>query len=216
MFKNGAEMLLKQGFFEFERRKKFMAFFSNGEDKLKLMILFTLECAEMPLSREQIATVMSENGVENYFDVCEHIIDLEANGCIASVPTFKMQMIVMTPRGEEIMNLFGKNLPKSLRESIEGFVGSNKDEFRRENTSRIITTPLPDGGFDATFALVENGDAIFEIRIKLPNAEYTRLAEKNWEAQNQKIYIDTLLALVKTYQNAQNSDAAETCTQDNI
>lgn len=155
-----------------------MAFFSNGEDKLKLMILFTLECAEMPLSREQIATVMSENGVENYFDVCEHIIDLEANGCIASVPTFKMQMIVMTPRGEEIMNLFGKNLPKSLRESIEGFVGSNKDEFRRENTSRIITTPLPDGGFDATFALVENGDAIFEIRIKLPNAEYTRLAEK--------------------------------------
>ena len=172
-----------------------MAFFSNGEDKLKLMILFTLECAEMPLSREQIATVMSENGVENYFDVCEHIIDLEANGCIASVPTFKMQMIVMTPRGEEIMNLFGKNLPKSLRESIEGFVGSNKDEFRRENTSRIITTPLPDGGFDATFALVENGDAIFEIRIKLPNAEYTRLAEKNWEAQNQKIYIDTLLAL---------------------
>ena len=200
MFKNGAERLLKQGFFEFERRKKFMAFFSNGEDKLKLMILFTLECAEMPLSREQIATVMSENGVENYFDVCEHIIDLEANGCIASVPTFKMQMIVMTPRGEEIMNLFGKNLPKSLR----------------ENTSRIITTPLPDGGFDATFALVENGDAIFEIRIKLPNAEYTRLAEKNWEAQNQKIYIDTLLALVKTYQNAQNSDAAETCAQDNI
>ena len=184
-------MLLKQGFFEFERRKKFMAFFSNGEDKLKLMILFTLECAEMPLSREQIATVMSENGVENYFDVCEHIIDLEANGCIASVPTFKMQMIVMTPRGEEIMNLFGKNLPKSLRESIEGFVGSNKDEFRRENTSRIITTPLP-------------------------NAEYTRLAEKNWEAQNQKIYIDTLLALVKTYQNAQNSDAAETCAQNNI
>ena len=108
-----------------------MAFFSNGEDKLKLMILFTLECAEMPLSREQIATVMSENGVENYFDVCEHIIDLEANGCIASVPTFKMQMIVMTPRGEEIMNLFGKNLPKSLRESIEGFVGRNKDEFPR-------------------------------------------------------------------------------------
>lgn len=114
------------------------------------------------------------------------------------------------------MNLFGKNLPKSLRESIEGFVGRNKDEFRRENTSRIITTPLPDGGFDATFALVENGDAIFEIRIKLPNAEYTRLAEKNWEAQNQKIYIDTLLALVKTYQNAQNSDAAETCAQNNI
>lgn len=111
---------------------------------------------------------------------------------------------------------FRQNLPKSLRESIEGFVGSNKDEFRRENTSRIITTPLPDGGFDATFALVENGDAIFEIRIKLPNAEYTRLAEKNWEAQNQNIYIDTLLALVKTYQNAQNSDAAETCAQNNI
>ncbi len=55
------------------------------------------------------------------------------------------------------MNLFGKNLPKSLRESIEGFVGSNKDEFRRENTSRIITTPLPDGGFDATLHSLKTG-----------------------------------------------------------
>ena len=62
--------------------KNLWLFFSNGEDKLKLMILFTLECAEMPLSREQIATVMSENGVENYFDVCEHIIDLKQTAAL--------------------------------------------------------------------------------------------------------------------------------------
>lgn len=186
-----------------------MAFFSNGEDRLKLMILFTLECAEIPLSREQIATVMSENGAENYFDVCEHIMDLESNGCIASVPTFKMQLIVMTPRGEEIMNLFGKNLPRSLRESISDFVEKNRDEFRRENTTRVITTPLPDGGFDSTFALVENGDAIFEIRIKLPNAEYARIAERNWETNNQKIYINTLLALAGSG-DAERGGAAKT------
>ena len=115
-------MLLKQGFFEFERRKKFMAFFSNGEDKLKLMILFTLECAEMPLSREQIATVMSENGVENYFDVCEHIIDLEANGCIASVPTFKMQMIVMTCLSVMVIMEITKNSKNTAINNLQTIV----------------------------------------------------------------------------------------------
>lgn len=93
------------------------------------MILFTLECAEMPLSREQIATVMSENGVENYFDVCEHIIDLEANGCIASVPTFKMQMIVMTPRGEEIMNLFGKTFRNPCVSRLRDLSAATKMSF---------------------------------------------------------------------------------------
>ena len=119
-----------------------------------------------------------------------------------------------------------RNIPLAELHPFKGhpFKVQNNEEMQRmiESIRKVgaitpaLARPLPDGGFDATFALVENGAAIFEIRIKLPNAEYTRLAEKNWEAQNQKIYIDTLLALVKTYQNAQNSDAAETCTQNNI
>lgn len=58
-----------------------MAFFER-RGQAQVDDTFTLECAEMPLSREQIATVMSENGVENYFDVCEHIIDLKQTAAL--------------------------------------------------------------------------------------------------------------------------------------
>ncbi len=174
-----------------------MAFFSNGSDKQKLMILFALQRAGIPLSREQIVTVMYENGFEDYMTIAQHIIDLEQNSCIASVPAYKRQTIVLSKRGEEVVSLFGGTLPKSLRESIAGYIEGKLDDFRRENSSRAETRILPGDNYETSLALVENGEAFFEIRIKLPSAKYTRIATRQWDKVNQKLYLDTLLALTQ-------------------
>ena len=63
-----------------------MSFFSNGGDKEKLMILYTLKKALIPLSREQITEVMSEHGLENYIAIAQHITELEETACLATVP----------------------------------------------------------------------------------------------------------------------------------
>lgn len=174
-----------------------MAYFSSGDDRDKLMILYSLRCCGMPVSREQLVTIMAENGAENYFDISERLVELEQNGYIASVPTYLLQMIVLTSRGEEALTLFEKNLPKSLRAALENYIDSHLRDFHRENTSRTISTPLPDGGFDTTFALVENGDAIFEVRLKLPSIRYARIAERNWDSISEELYLSTLLRLTR-------------------
>ena len=174
-----------------------MAFFSDGEDRRKLLILYILKRSGIPLSREQLVLVLAENGVENYFDISGRMLELEENGYIASVPAFKLQLTVLTARGEEVVSLFDKNLPRSVRESMDACIDAHLGEFHRENTSRVITTPLPDGGFDATFALVEGGDAIFEIRVKLPSAKYAQLAERNWDSLGEELYLSTLMKLTR-------------------
>lgn len=183
-----------------------MAFFSNGSDKEKLMILYSLKKAGIPLSREQIVTVMCENGLENYMVIVQHIIDLEQNACLASVPAYRLQTIVLTKRGEEVIGLFEGMLPKSLREGIDAFIENKLDDFRRENTSQAETRCLTDGNFTTSLALVENGDAFFEIRIKLPSAKYTRIAERQWDKLNQKLYLDTLLALTREEEAAPEAE----------
>ena len=135
-----------------------MAFFSNGSDKEKLMILFALEKAGIPLSMEQIVTVMYENGFEDYMAIAQHIIDLEQNSCLATIPAYKRRTIVLSKRGEEVVSLFGSTLPKSLRESIAAYIEKKIDDFRRENTSQAETRCLSDGNYETSLALVENGD----------------------------------------------------------
>ena len=158
-----------------------MAFFTSGGDKDKLMILYSLKKAGIPLSREQITAVLSEHGLDNYITISQHVIELEETACIATVPAYHLQTIVLTRRGEEVVNLFSSMLPKSLREGIDAVIDARADEFRRENTSQVETRSLTDGNFTTSLALVENGDAFFEIRIKLPAAKYTRIAERRWD-----------------------------------
>ncbi|MBR5948362.1 MAG: DUF4364 family protein [Clostridia bacterium] len=172
-----------------------MAFFSTGEDREKLSILFVLKLAGIPLSREQIATVMFEQGFENYIELSERLIELESNACIATIPAYKLQTVVLTRRGEEIITLFEKNLPLSLRTSIEELVTERVEDFRRENTAQMESTFHSEGNFSTRLSLVENGEAFFEIKLKLPSARYTRIAEKRWIELNTKLYFDTLLAL---------------------
>ena len=172
-----------------------MAFFTSGGDREKLMILFALKTAVIPLSREQITEVMVEFGTENYFGIARHIIELEETACIATVPAHRLQTIVLTKRGDEIVNLFSGMLPKSSRDGIADFIARNIDKYRTENTAQAETRSRTDGDFTTSLALVENGEAFFEIRIRLPAAKYTRLAERRWDKVSKKLYMDALLAL---------------------
>lgn len=172
-----------------------MAFFSNGSDKEKLMIMYTLESAGIPLSREQITAVLFENGLEDYMAISQHLMDLEESACIATVPTYRLKTIVLTKRGAEVTELFKNTLPNSVKNGIDDNLSKNLGAFRTENTSQMQSKVLHGGDFETTLSLVENGDAFFEIRIKLPTARYTRIAEKRWNEINKQLYLDTLLAL---------------------
>lgn len=172
-----------------------MPFFSNGEDREKLAVLYTLKLAGFPLSREQIATVMFEHGYENYITLSERLSELEKNACIATIPSYRIQTVVLTRRGDEIISLFESNLPLSLRTSISDQVAAKAEGFRRENTEQMESSFHSDGSFSTRLSLVEGDEPFFEIRIKLPSAKYTRIAERRWNEINRKLYFDTLLAL---------------------
>lgn len=173
-----------------------MAFFSNGEDREKLSVLYLLKLAGFPLSRDQIASVMFEQGYENYIELSERLLELEQSACIATIPTYRIQTVVLTRRGEEIAALFEKNLPRSLRDSIRECIEARAEAFRLENTAQMSSTFHSEGNFSTRLSLVENGEPFFELNIKLPSAKYTRIAERRWSEINQKLYYDTLLALI--------------------
>ncbi len=184
-----------------------MPFFTSGGDKEKLMILFALKNAAIPLSREQLTAIMAEQGLDNYISVAQHVIELEETACLASVPTFRIQTLVLTKRGEEVVSLFSGMLPKSVRDGITDFIDLNRDAFRLENNSQAETLARTDGDYTTSLALVENGEAFFEIRLRLPSARYTRIAEKQWSKLSKKLYLDTVLALTTEDENPSQDEA---------
>ena len=159
------------------------------------MALHLLRSAGQPLSREQLITAMVELGSDDYFKVAEQLLMLEQNKYIVSVPVFNRQMIAATSLGEEAVNIFDNTLPKSLRDSIDVYIEAHRKEYHFENTSRVEAEIQPDGSVNMMLALIEGGEAIFELRFKLPNLKYERLAERNWNDVSTELYLNTIMKL---------------------
>lgn len=185
-----------------------MAFFSNGSDKEKLMLLYSLKTAGVPLSREQLTAVVSECGLDNFITVSEHVMELENSGFVATVPMHRRETVALTGRGEETLGLFALTLPRSVREKLSEVVAENAESFRRENTTQTETRAATDG-FVTTLSLVDRGEAFFELSIRLPDAKYTRVAERRWNEIGGKLYLDTLLALTHEEKEKDASQDAE-------
>lgn len=181
-----------------------MAFFSNGDDRTKLMLLFILKQYGFSMSREQLSTIMADHGADNYFDVNDKLLSLEKDGFVAAVPVHGFQMLAITARGEELIGLFEQNLPMSLRSALSGYIEEHRDEFKRANTSRITVVPLAGGGYGAKFTLIERSDVLFEVSLKLPDAAYMRAAERNWERIAGELYLSTLRRLTERGEDSAN------------
>lgn len=182
-----------------------MVFFSSGDNKQKLMALYLLRTAKQPLSKEQLLTAMVESGKDDYFKVSEQLLELEQNKYIVSVPVFNRQMIAATSLGEEAIGIFDNTLPKSLREALDAYIEARREEYHLENTSRVKAVVLPDGSVNMTLALVEAGEVIFEIRLKLPNVKYERIAEHNWDNLSAELYLNTIMKLTDEKNGAEDS-----------
>lgn len=186
-----------------------MLFFANGENRLKLMALYLLRSAKQPLSREQLITAMVELGSDDYFKVAEQLLTLEQNKYIVSVPVFNRQMIAATSLGEEAVSIFDNTLPKSLRESIDAYINAHRKEYHLENTSRVEADVQPDGSVNMMLALIEAGEAIFELRFKLPNLKYERIAERNWNDVSTELYLNTIMKLTDEKEKKDKADAED-------
>lgn len=171
-------------------------FFTNGDDRGKLMILYILRGCHLPLSRAALETALLENPVDgeevDLLTIPARLSMLEESGFIAALTVVDMQMYFLTKNGNEVISLFDNTLPKSIREQLDAYIARHADDFHRTCTMRSDYDMLSDGSCEAKFALVESGKPIFELNISLPSAESTLTAQKRWESESSELYMQVL------------------------
>lgn len=146
-----------------------MAFFSGGDDRTKLIIMYVIRAFRTSVTQEQLYTALCYTNGPGFFEMGAQYAALEEEGFIASVPVRNMQMLFLTAKGVKACDMFDKELPKSLRDAITAFADEKRDEYRRSNYIVADAQPLPGGGCMAVLAILERGEPIFEMRIRMPD-----------------------------------------------
>ena len=166
-----------------------MAFFPDGQNRVKLLILYVIRCFRTPVTREQIYTVLSRVDDTDYFTVCGLSAELEEEQYMLSVPVKERQLNCLTDKGARLCETFEREIARSVRDEIIGLTDESREAVRRENCVTADARPLPDGAWMLPFSLIENESAVFEMTIRMPDSASAANAERKWLGEADEIYL---------------------------
>lgn len=174
-----------------------MAFFSEGQNRVKLLILYTINSFRTPVSREQIFTVLSAVDSTDYFTVCGLAAELEDEQYMLSVPVRNQQLLFLTEKGVRLCETFEREIARSVRDEVVGLTDEMRESIRRQNCVTADAKPMPDGAWELTFALIEKDSVVFEMTVRLPDAASAQKAERKWLKEADEIYLGIYKGLME-------------------
>ena len=172
-----------------------MAFFTGGQGKVKLLMLYIIERFRTPITKEQLYTAMVTADGTGFFEMSELLAQLEQEKYVLSVPVRQQQLLYITEKGARLIAAFEREIARSVRDEVMGYADEHRDEIKRENCVVFDAIPQPDGSFRLELSILEKDRAIFEIVLYAPDPAFANRVRENWLRDADSVYLDTLTRL---------------------
>lgn len=139
----------------------------NNVPDVKVLVLYILNYAGTPLSRDNIAKIGLESGTVEYFDIMQAMDEMLITGLIDILATDKPEILRITEMGRQTLVLFEKNLPYSVRRKNQAAFVKMLADIERESEVKAEIEKNGEG-YDVICTLYEGEDILFQYRLFVP------------------------------------------------
>lgn len=163
----------------------------------KLMVLYMLRQANLPLSNEQIAEFFLSKEYTGYLSLQQAIGELLDAHLIKSSVVRGSSRYEATREGEETLNFFGKNISDAIKEDIHAFLKDNRLRLRNEMgiTADYQKTGATD--YEVECQIKEGKTLLMKMTISVPGEEQAQTICNRWQNASQEIYSYIMTELLK-------------------
>ncbi|MBR0435886.1 MAG: DUF4364 family protein [Clostridia bacterium] len=164
-----------------------MPYFTHGETKYKLIILYIAERAGALLSGDQLYRTAILNSGMDYFTFWNVIGELEEDGMLAAVKKPYGDCYGITDAGRDALSMFEKTVPENERRKLDAYLDENRAAFARETqlSSRIEKRP---NGVTLHLYVSERDRAIFSVSLDTASEEQAIEMRSRWDDCSESIY----------------------------
>lgn len=175
-----------------------MPIFSRGATKNKLILLYYVRLCGFDITREQLYRAMIETDAMSYFDFASCMHELEEDGYLAAVPQACGQVYRVSVKGIDTLEEFIESLPVSLRNALDRYASSVREQMRQQTQIVSETEALESGGYLVRLRALEGKSIILELDVRLATQEMAQRACRNWAHDSEEIYADIMQRLLQT------------------
>lgn len=168
----------------------------RSKNDIKLLICYMLASVNQALSKDEIVSVLQENGLANYFEINDAFSDLIGNNNISKDPD-NPEKYVVTESGKLIVNQLDTALPISIREKTLAATINLLAKVKRENEN-IVTIKKEANGCCVSCNISGGDDVnLLTVNLFVPDVKQAELVKRNFQEDPNLIYTCMLALLTR-------------------
>lgn len=167
----------------------------------KLVLLYTFQKLNIPITNNQITNIMIENNIMNYFSLQQYLVELCNSEFIKIVSQDNKNYYILTPEGEKIINYFINRVPYSVKEKISNLVESKVDKIKEEIQITADYIPEKENEYVVECKVNENGTDLINLKINVPTKPQAKEICENWRNHASSIFGEILDSITKIRDN---------------
>jgi len=154
----------------------------------KLILLYLLKKAALPLSKKRVCDFILEKGYTNYIILNQAIGELIDAGMISEQPINGHSHFALTEEGAQALSFFQGNISDITKKEIDAYLKEHKLELLTELSVTANYDKASTGEFEAHLLAKEKGVPLVEVTLSVPTEKTAASICRNWLEKNEEIY----------------------------
>lgn len=165
----------------------------RSKDEIRILICYLLSSVSAPLAKDDILSIMQENGFANYFEVTDSLSELTANGNLLCSEDLS-PLYTAAPQGKMIAAQLDKALPLSVREKAVAAALNLLARAKRERENKVEIEKIP-AGYQVTCHVSGGEVELMRFTLYAPDEKQAQMIKRNFHESPELVY-QVMLSLV--------------------
>ena len=154
----------------------------------KLVLLYILSEAGMPLSKNQVTQVVLENSLMNYFSMQQFLLEMVQKGLAVCYEHMGRHYYRIHSRGLEVLNLFSGRIPGALKKALKEYLAQKGALLKKENSIQSSCQVEGPDSYSVCLKLVREDSVLFELKVLTSSEKDARKLCANWNSGAGDLY----------------------------
>lgn len=154
----------------------------------KLMILFLIKKAGLPLSNTQISEFLLDSGYTDYFSLQAYLSQMIDTNLLKSSKVSSHTLYDITESGYETYDFFKSHIAESIKDDMIAYLKKNKYDIRSK--FEVTAEYIPEKNDDYTVKCLakEEGHTLIEIHLRVSEKKEAIKICDTWGKNSHKLY----------------------------
>lgn len=154
----------------------------------KLIILYMLDRATLPLTRAQINDFILEKEYTNYLTLQQAIAELCETQMVSEKTFHNRTQLTLTEEGKATIHFFSNEISDLIKQDVNTYLKDHAIELHNEVSITGQYHKTSSKSYETVLRACEHGDLLIELKVPVPDEKTATAICEQWQKKNEDIY----------------------------